>query len=97
MLKKIKGKYILAFSLAMLLVMTGVAFAAQGQVSSMSGQVVSVIAVGTRVTEGTVLVRVKTLAGNAPAARANCSGRVTSLVSNGSNISAGQTVAQIEP
>jgi biotin carboxyl carrier protein len=99
MLKNLRKKYIIVFTLALLVIATGIAFAAgsQGQVSSMSGQVVYAIATGTRVSEGTVLVKVKTLAGSAPAARANCSGTVVSVVSNGANISAGQTVAQIQP
>ena len=99
MLKNLRKRYIVIFTLALLVLATGIAFAAgtQGQISSMSGQVVYAIATGARVTEGTVLVKVKTLAGAAAAARANCSGTVVSVVSNGSNISAGQTVAQIQP
>jgi len=99
MLKNLRKRYIVMFAVAVLLLATGVVFAAgsQGQVSSMSGQVVYAIATGTKVSEGTVLVKVKTLAGATAAARANCSGTVVSVVSNGSNISAGQTVAQIQP
>ena len=99
MLTTLRKRYIVVLALVMLVLATGVAFAAgtQGQVSSMSGQVVYAIATGTKVSEGTVLVKVKTLAGATAAARANCSGTVVSVVSNGSNISAGQTVAQIQP
>lgn len=97
MLRNLSKKYILGLTLALVVMMTGVAFAANAQVSSMSGQVVSVVATGTKVTEGTVLVKVKSLAGATAAARANCNGTVVSIVSNGSTISAGQTVAQVQP
>jgi biotin carboxyl carrier protein len=71
--------------------------AGKAQTSSLSGQVVSVVSVGTTVSEGTVLVSVKTLAGSAPAARANCSGKVVSVkVTPGSQIQAGQVVAEIQ-
>jgi biotin carboxyl carrier protein len=73
------------------------AAAIRPQTSSLSGQVTSTISVGASVSEGTVLVTVKSLAGNAPAARANCGGKVVSVkVKPGSQISAGQVVAEIE-
>ena len=78
----------------------GVAQAAglKPQKSSLSGTVVSTVSVGSQVSEGAVLVTVKTLAGTAPAARANCNGKVVSVeVSPGSTIAADQVVAQSEP
>lgn len=66
--------------------------------SSLSGQVATVVSVGTQVSEGSVLVTVKTLTGTAPAARANCSGKVVSVeVAPGSQIAADQVVAAIQP
>ena len=96
----LKKKTILMLTIAFMLVSVGLAYAAGsvGQTSSLSGQVVSVVSVGTKVSEGSVLVTVKTLAGSSPAARSNCNGTVTSVsVSPGSNISAGQVVAQVQP
>lgn len=53
-------------------------------------------AVGMQVSEGQVLVKVKTIAGPAPAARANIAGKVTAvLVKPGDNISNGQTVVRV--
>lgn len=98
--KILKNRKIWAAALLMVLLALGVAQAAgvQPQKSSLSGQVVSTVSVGAQVTEGTVLVTVKILAGTAPAARANCSGKVVSVeVSPGSQIAADQVVAQIQP
>lgn len=98
--KILKNRKIWAAALLMVLLALGVAQAAgvQPQKSSLSGTVVSTVSVGSQVTEGTVLVTVKTLAGTAPAARANCNGKVVSVeVSPGSTIAADQVVAQIEP
>lgn len=70
------------------------------QVSSLNGTVVAdgLVAVGTAVKEGQVLVMVKTFAGNAPAARASIDGTVVEvLVVPGSEISAGQVVVKIKP
>ena len=101
MLKKmLNKKNIIILSLAIVVAAIGIAYAAgsRAQTSSISGTVVSTVATGTKVSEGAVLVQVKTIAGNAPAARANCNGTVVSVaVSPGSNISAGQVVAQIQP
>lgn len=73
------------------------AAATRPQTSSLSGQVVNTVSVGSSVQEGTVLVTVKTLAGTAPAARANCGGKVVSVkVKPGSQVSAGQVVVEIE-
>ncbi len=101
MLRKIlRKKTILVLAITFLIASLGIAYAAGAvaQVSSLSGQVVSVVSTGARVSEGSVLVTVKTLAGSSPAARSNCSGTVVSVsVSPGSNISAGQVVAQVQP
>jgi biotin carboxyl carrier protein len=73
---------------------------AVAQVSSLDGTVVAdgLVAVGTAVKEGQVLVMVKTFAGNAPAARASIDGTVVEvLVVPGSEISAGQVVVKIKP
>ena len=100
--KYIKNEKILLVVVFVLSVILGTAqaLAANGrpQRSTLSGQVVSTVSVGTQVNEGTVLVTVKTLAGAAPAARANCSGKVTAVqVAPGSQIAADQVVAEIEP
>lgn len=95
-----KSKKALAAAVFLASLTIGVAQAAGGrpQRSTLSGQVVSTVSVGTQVNEGTVLVTVKTLAGAAPAARANCSGKVTTVqVAPGSQIAADQIVAEIEP
>ena len=83
-----------ALAILMVIAALGIAQAAttRPQTASLSGQVV-----GASVQEGSVLVTVKTLAGSAPAARANCSGKVVSVSAKpGSTVSAGQVVAQIE-
>lgn len=98
--KFMKSKKIWAAALMIALLAFGIAQAAGGrpQKSSLSGQVVSTMNVGAQVTEGAVLVTVKTLAGTAPAARANCSGKVVSVsVAPGGQVSADQVVAEIEP
>ncbi len=101
MMERIKAyhKKIWACALVIAALAVGICSAAAGKVqtSSLSGQVVSVVSVGSSVSEGTVLVSVKTLAGSAPAARANCSGKVVSVtVQPGSQVSAGQVVAEIQ-
>ena len=101
MLRKIlKKKTIVILAVVFVITSLGLAYAAasRAQTSSLSGQVVSVVSTGARVSEGSVLVTVKTLAGSSPAARSNCNGTVVSVsVSPGSNISAGQVVAQVQP
>lgn len=70
------------------------------QLSSLNGTVVpeGLIAPGTTVKEGQVLVMVKTFAGNAPAARASIDGKVVEVnVMPGNEITAGQVVAKIKP
>jgi predicted deacylase len=76
--KILKNRKIWAAALLMVLLALGVAQAAglKPQKSSLSGTVVSTVSVGSQVSEGAVLVTVKTLAGTAPAARANCNGKV---------------------
>ena len=91
-------KSIVILALVVVLATRPVVFAASNvpQGSRLSGTVVETISVGANVSEGQVLVKVKTVAGSAPAARANCSGKVVSVaVANGSSISAGQVVAQV--
>lgn len=88
-----------ALAILMVIAALGIAQAAttRPQTASLSGQVVTTVSVGASVQEGSVLVTVKTLAGSAPAARANCSGKVVSVSAKpGSTVSAGQVVAQIE-
>ena len=101
MLRKIlKKKTIVILAVVFVITSLGLAYAAasRAQTSSLSGQVVSVVSTGAKVSEGSVLVTVKTLAGSSPAARSNCNGTVVSVsVSPGSNISAGQVVAQVQP
>jgi multidrug efflux pump subunit AcrA (membrane-fusion protein) len=66
--------------------------------ATLSGVVAAdgLVQAGTTVTEGQVLVQVKTVAGLMPAARANGSGKVTAVyVSAGQNITSGQEVAAI--
>ncbi len=103
MRKKIfSAKNIFVISLVMILAFASFAFAAGAiaQTSSLAGTVVAegLVAPGTMVSEGQVLVKVKTIAGTAAAARANCSGKVVSVsVSPGSSIVAGQVVANVQP
>ena len=88
-----------ALAILMVIAALGIAQAAttRPQTASLSGQVVTAVSVGASVQEGSVLVTDKTLAGSAPAARANCSGKVVSVSAKpGSTVSAGQVVAQIE-
>lgn len=76
------------------------AFANNGvdQKTTLSGVVLAdgLVSAGMQVSQGQVLVKVKTIAGPAPAARANVSGKVTEvLVRPGESISNGQTVVRI--
>jgi len=101
MLKKVFIKRnVLLLGLVLLLACVGIAYAAGSvpQTASLSGTVVSTVSTGAKVSEGAVLVQVKTIAGTAPAARANCNGTVVAVsVAPGSSVSAGQVVAQIQP
>lgn len=63
----------------------------------LSGNVISVVQVGAKVSEGTELVRVNSLAGSANAARANTNGIVKEVLVNiGSEIKSGDVVVRIE-
>ena len=68
------------------------------QKSVLSGKVVSKVSVGTTVQEGSELVKVSTLAGNATGTRATTDGVVREvLVEVGEQINSGTVVARIEP
>ena len=109
LLKNIKnyGKLVTILILVCMVVLGGVVSAVQAaggptvaQSSSLNGCVVEegLVAVGTTVKEGQVLVMVRTFAGNAPAARASVDGTVVEvLVAPGVCIKAGQVVAKIQP
>ena len=72
------------------------ASAAVDQVGVLSGPVTDVVASGTTVREGDTLVRVNTLTGPVPAARATTSGVVAEvLVKTGDSIKIGDIVARI--
>ena len=80
------------------LVTLGLAAGGAPQLSTLSGTVAAegLVSPGTSVSEGQVLVNVKTIAGPMPAARANVSGTVSAvLVKAGQSITSGQTVAEI--
>jgi len=67
------------------------------QVSVLSGPVISLVAPGTTVREGDILVQIGTLTGPVPAARASMSGIVKEvLVKSGDSIKIGDVVARIE-
>ena len=68
------------------------------QKSALNGTVVAagLAQVGQTVKEGQVLVNIKGIAGNTPAARANIAGKVTAvLVGPGQSVSSGQTVLEL--
>lgn len=68
------------------------------QKTTLNGVVLAdnLVTVGMDVSMGQVLVKVKTIAGAAPAARANIAGKVTAvLVKPGDKISNGQTVVRV--
>lgn len=77
------------------------AFAAGvAQKSTLNGvvQADGLVKAGQSVSQGDVLVKVKTIMGASPAARATVTGTVkTVYVTAGQQISGGQTVAEIEP
>lgn len=71
--------------------------AAVDQIGVLSGKVIYVLAPGTAVREGDVLVKVETLTGPAPAARATNNGTVTELlVKPNDSIKIGDVVARIK-
>lgn len=66
------------------------------ETSVLKGEIVSVIEVGQTVMEGDELVRVKTLTGSAPAARATVCGTIAVVyVAVGDDVDANSPVAQI--
>lgn len=80
---------------------TGFVFTASAanvnQESVLTGQVVSVVPVGTVVKEGDVLVTVQSLTGPMPAARSTVNGVVTSVtVKNGDQVNRAQVVAVVD-
>ena len=67
------------------------------QESVLTGQVVSVVPVGTVVKEGDVLVTVQSLTGPMPAARSTVNGVVTNVtVKNGDQVNRAQVVAVVD-
>ena len=88
-------------SLVILLLIAGSLVVAAGpavdQRGVLAGRVVSLLAPGTAVQEGDILVRVETMTGPVPAARATTKGVVAEvLVKPGDSISVGQVVARIQ-
>lgn len=66
------------------------------QKAVLAGKVVSVVPAGTAVREGDILVRIETIAGGQPAARATNDGIVKEvLVKNGDSIRSGTVVVRI--
>lgn len=100
-MKKIRtGK--MFFAAALIAVAIGVfSIAFAGSVkptATLSGVVAAdgLVQVGAAVSEGQVLVQVKTVAGLMPAARSNASGKVTAVyVAAGDHLASGQAVAEI--
>jgi len=93
--KTIIGVAIAVFLIAGSLLVT--ANAAVNQISVLSGSVTNVVAAGSAVREGDTLVRVDTLTGPVPAARATSKGVVTEvLVKPGDSIKVGDIVARVE-
>lgn len=67
------------------------------QRSVLAGRVTSLLAPGTAVREGDILVKVETMTGSMSAARATTNGVVSEmLVRTGESIAVGQTVARIQ-
>lgn len=88
-------------SLVVLLLMAGsllvAASPAVDQRGVLAGRVISLLAPGTAVQEGDILVRVETMTGPVPAARATTNGVVSEvLVKPGDSIGVGQVVARIQ-
>ncbi|MGP1600245.1 DUF2118 domain-containing protein [Dialister pneumosintes] len=93
---KNKYKFTILLGLVMSMFTWGEAFAFVPQMSVLSGKTVSVIAEGTRVKEGDVLVLVDSLVGPVPAARATVDGVVIEVtVGNGQIIDQNDQVAVI--
>jgi len=88
-------------SIAILILIAGSLFVAASsavdQIATLAGPVVFAIAPGTAVAEGDTLVKVKTITGSVPAARASTKGVVTEvLVNTGDSIRARDVVARIQ-
>ena len=93
---KNKYKFTILLGLVMSMFTWGESFAFVPQMSVLSGKIVSVIAEGTRVKEGDVLVLVDSLVGPVPAARATVDGVVIEVtVGNGQIIDQNDQVAVI--
>jgi len=77
---------------------TAAANALADQKAVLSGKVAAVVAPGATVREGDTLVRVETITGSVPAARATTDGVVKEvLVKPGVTITTGDIVARIQP
>lgn len=93
---KNKYKFTILLGLVISMFTWGESFAFVPQMSVLSGKAVSVIAEGTRVKEGDVLVLVDSLVGPVPAARATVDGVVIEVtVGNGQIIDQNDQVAVI--
>lgn len=98
MVRGMKRILLVMLTLALLLVGGHAVLAGSGQEirSSLSGEVTWTTAPGTPVAEGSELVRISTLTGEAVAARALSDGRVEAvLVHPGETVAVGQVVARI--
>ena len=96
---KIKKIVMLTLVLVGLVAMLSVAAAPVEQSSSLSGIVLadSLVKDGELVKEGQVLVKVMTIAGPVPAARATVDGRVAAvLVKPGDKVAVGQVLVRLE-
>lgn len=101
MMKRIRaGKIFLAAALvAVAIGVFSIAFAGSVKPTATLNGVVAadgLVQVGAAVSEGQVLVQVKTVVGLIPAARANAAGKVTAVyVAAGDHLTSGQAVAEI--
>lgn len=96
----LRKKAIIAAVVVMLLIAGSLLVAANAAVDQrgvLSGKVIDLLEPGTAVREGDILVRVNTLTGPAPAARATVNGVVAEvLVKHGDSIHIGDIVARIQ-
>ena len=95
------NKKTMIVSLVILLLIAGsllvAASPAVDQRGVLAGKVISLLAPGTAVREGDILIRVETMTGPVPAARATTNGVVSEvLVKPGDSIRVGQVVARIQ-
>lgn len=95
----VNKKIIITAAVVVLLIASSLmatANAAVDQIGVLSGKVISVVALGTPVHEGDILVKVETLTGPVTAARATATGTVAEvLVKPGDTIKIGDVVARI--